>query len=200
MSQGKGAGAPATVNRIIKGTKVFWHDLFKSDVKNCIKCIYARSDEKGNSQQRPEDLKEVEHVHFFHSHDSMGIPQTTCVSVGGHSHKIRTHDDQGNPLVDKHGQPRVECGPPFRRVKVKRGRKMVTIEEPVKFGMEDGEAVVDKHTHVFKYLDSQELSPDKMEQLKKGNARGILAAFDGAPQLKGTEPPKPDAKDTATIS
>lgn len=197
MSQGK---APATVNRIIKGTQVFWHDLFKSDVKTMIKCIFAREDEKGNGMQKEEDMKQVEHVHFFHSHDSAGRPQTTCVSVGGHFHHIKTHDDQGNPLVDKNGQPRVECGPPMRRVKVKRGRRMVTVEEKVTWGMEEGGKLEDKHTHHFKYMDSQELSPDKMEQLKKGNARGILAAFEGAPQLKGTEPPKPDAKDTASIS
>lgn len=197
MSQGK---APATVQRIIKGSQVFWHDLFKSDVKTMIKCIFNRADEKGAGMQKEEDLKTVEHVHFFHSHDSNGRPQTTCVSVGGHFHHIKTHDDNGNPLVNKDGTPRVECGPPMRRVKVKKGRKMVTVEEKVTFGMEDGKMVTDNHTHNFKYQDSQELSPDKMEQLKKGNARGILAAFDGAPQIKGTEPPAPNAKDTASIS
>jgi len=200
MSQIKGAPARAQVNRTIKGTQVFWHDLFKSNVQKMIKCIFNRSDEKGVGQQKEEDLKLVEHVHFFHSHDSQGRAQTTCVSVGGHYHKIITHDNKGNPLVDAHGRPRVECGPPLRKVKVKRGKKMVSVEEPVTFGMEDGKMVADKHTHDFSYIDSQELSPDKMEQLKRGNAKGILAAFDGAPQLKGTEPVQTNDKDTATIS
>lgn len=200
MSQVKGAPARVQVNRTLKGTQVFWHDLFKSNVQKMIKCIFARTDDKGVGMQKEEDLKQVEHVHFYHSHDSQGRPQTTCVSVGGHYHKITTHDDKGNPLVDAQGRPRVECGPPLRKVKVKRGKKMVSVEEPVTFGMEDGQNVVDKHTHKFAYIDSQELSPDKMEQLKKGNARGILAAFDGAPQLKGSEPPAVDKNDTASIS
>lgn len=200
MSQGKGAAAPRAVQRIIKGTQVFWHDLFKSDMQKMIKCIFARTDEKGVGQQQEEDLKQVEHVHFFHSHDSSGRPQTTSVSVGGHFHYIKTHDEDGNQLTDGKGNPRVECGPAMRKIKVKQGKRMVTKEEPVTFGMADGQKVVDNHKHKFNYEKSEELSPNKMEQLKKENARGILGAFDGPPQLKGTEPPKPDAKDTATIS
>lgn len=199
MSQPQGK-APKTVQRIIKGTQVFWHDLFKSDVQKMIKNVYHRTDEKGIGQQKEEDLKQVEHVHFFHSHDSMGRPQDTCVSVGGHYHKMITHDKEGNPLLDRNGNPRVECSIPYRKVKVKRGKKMVTVEEVVKWGMEDGQTLQDKHTHEFRYDQSQELSPDKMEQLKRSNAKGIVAAFDGAPQLKGTEPPAVTNKDTATIS
>lgn len=199
MSQGKQGAAPA-INRIVDGTQTFWHDLFKSDVRKMIKCIFFREDDKGRGTNQAEDLKPVEHTHFFHSHDSNGRPQTTCVSVGGHYHKITTHDDQGNPLLDKNGRPTVKCSKPYRKKKVRRGKKMVTIEEEVKFEMEDGSVVQDDHVHVFKYEKSKELSPDKMEQLKRQNARAMLGAFEGAPRAEGTEPPPVTSKDTATIS
>lgn len=200
MSQGKQGASPVAINRIVDGTQSFWHDLFKSDVKKMIKCIFFREDGKGRGAMQAEDLKPVEHTHFFHSHDSNGRIQTKCVSVGGHHHKITTHDEEGNPLVDKAGRPYVKCSKPFRMVKFRKGKRLVTVEEEVKFEMEDGNVVEDGHTHVFKYEKSKELSPDKMEQLKRQNAKAMLGAFEGNPQAIGTEPAKLDAKDTATIS
>lgn len=187
--------ARSVVNRIIDGTQVFWHDLFKSDVQMMIKNIFNRE------LQQDEDLRPTEHVHYFHSHDSNGRPQEKCVAVGGHYHKITTTDKDGNPLMDSNGRPKIVCSKPYRQVKVRRGRKMVTVEEEVTFKMEkDGKTMVDDHTHTFHYEKSQELSPDKIEQMKRQNARGIIQAFEGQPQVKGTEPPGTTSKDTATIS
>lgn len=201
MSQGnKGNSAPA-LNLIVDGLQTFWHHLFKSDVKKMIKNIYARTDEKGVGQQLEEDLKPIEHVHLFHSHDSQGVPQTTSVSVGGHYHKITTHDKDGNILMDSQGRPRVICSKPYRKVKTRKGKRMVTVEEEVKWGMADGQTVVDDHVHTFTYVKSKELSPDKMEQLKRQNAKAMLGAFEGGrPVAQGTEPPAITTKDTATIS
>lgn len=191
MSQEK---KPVVVNRVVDGTQTFWHDRFKSDTKKMIKCIFNRED--GQSE---EDMKHIDHQHFFHSHDSNGRKQEQCVAVGGHYHNIITHDEQGNPLVDKQGRPRVECSKPYRKIRKRQGRKMVTIIEEVTFKMAEGKILKDEHSHVFNYDRSQELSPDKIQQLKRQNGNQMLAAFEGKPEVKDNTPAAVNAKDTASI-
>lgn len=194
MSQGK---APA-IQRIMDGTQSFFHDLFKSDTRKLIKCIFNRDPKIG---QQPEDLQHLDHQHLFHSHDSNGRPQDSCHAVGGHFHKIRTHDDKGNQLLDAQGRPRVECGKPMRKVKVRRGRKMVTVEEEVKFVMgEDGKVLKDDHTHTFVYVKSQDLNPDKIQQLKKEAGMKIMGAFEGAPKIEDKTPAQLNNKDGVQIT
>lgn len=190
--------AKTAVRRIIDGTQTFWHDRFKSDTKKLIKCIFDR-DVKATGGQVPEDIKEFDHQHMFHSHDSNGRPQTTCVAVGGHYHHIQTHDDQGNQLVDKDGRPRVICGPAMQKVKIKQGKRMVSVEREIKYQMQNGELIKDNHKHEFKYDRSQELSPDKIQQLKKQNGQAMRAAFEGQPQIEDKTPAPLNKQDGVEI-
>lgn len=193
MSQGKAN----VVSRIMDGTQVFFHDLFKSDTKKLIKCIFNRDAKIGQNEA---DFQHLDHQHLFHSHDSNGRPQDTCVAVGGHYHKMITHDDKGNMLVDSNGKPRVDCGKPYKKIKVRQGKKMVTKEVECSFTMEDGKVLRDEHTHKFTYIKSQELNPDKIQQLKKQSGAAMMAAFGSGAQAVDSTPAPLDKKDGVVIT
>ncbi len=184
------------IKRVMKGTQVFFHDLYKGSKAN------GKKNYPGFKQTaESEDIKDYEHVHFFHSHDSNGRPQAKCVAVAGHFHYIETHDEEGEPYTDAKGRTVAKCGPALREIKKRLPNgKSRREEEPVYFMMSDGTRLEDKHTHEFVYVESLELSPDKIEQLKRGNAKQIAGQFEGAPTVKDSTPAPLTQKDGVTIS
>lgn len=176
------------IQRTEKGTHLFVHDLFKAKKAEMLKNTSWRKVAASHEVLR------VEHSHIYHSYDSNGKEQAACLAVGNHFHHIKRTDSDGNVLVDAQGKPRVECGPPMRHQSVKLPNGKIQKKEiPVKIEMEDGTVITDSHTHIFDYQHSEELSPNKIQQLKRSNAQGIMNAFQGAPQAKGNEPEASEA-------
>jgi hypothetical protein len=125
--------------RVFKANKMIYHDLFKLHVSNMKKNVSWQRDIL--------DLKDVEHVHFFHTYDSSGKKQTSCVPTGGHFHLVET-EDQGEglpPKIVSVSGPMV-WGNEKDRYTGKRRRI------PVPYLKDD-----DNHTHDIEYIESSEI-------------------------------------------
>lgn len=160
---------------IYKGQEVFRHDLYKAEVAQFKK---NTSWKKGLVIIEP-----VEHCHFFHSHNSAGKPQTQTNSVGGHHHEIETYVD---PVT---GEMMAKCGPPVRVVYKRSVRGGVRkIIEPVTWESEDG-IVKDEHTHVMRYIRSEELNPERGRQAAAVQAQALAQAIslNSSPLLSNKE-------------
>jgi hypothetical protein len=74
--------------------------------------LYKLNDAKAKKnvawQQGMIQLEDITHVHFFHTIDSAGNPQETCVPINGHFHimKMITKPTAKEPAV-------YECSPPM---------------------------------------------------------------------------------------
>lgn len=109
---------------------------------------------------KPADIDNVEHVHYYHSHDDRGVPQKYSSSVGGHFHEVTIDwtraDAQGNPVI--------KVGPPIVKEKKLNSRgTMVSRLTSVTFKVEDpgGNEVLmqDDHIHVGEYKHTETLRP-----------------------------------------
>jgi hypothetical protein len=95
---------------------------------------------------------EKTHAHVFHTRDSSGKLQETTNHVGGHFHKVKV-TDHGPGMV-----PTIECGPPMKMSKVKKGNSYKTIMIPYY----DRDGIKDEHTHQFgneQYRGTQRVKP-----------------------------------------
>jgi hypothetical protein len=183
------------VNRTAKGTQSFTHDLFKTDVQNVTKNFSFRT------YAAQHELVPTPHAHIIHSHTSDGKPQSKTAPMAGHFHELKFTDENGNLLLDQNGKPRCEVGPAMRMVETKAPNgKKIKKAEPVSFFLENGTLVTDSHTHKSIYIESEELSPNKVQQMKRQNATAIMGAFEGAPKAQGASPEQVKVDGQAAIS
>jgi hypothetical protein len=89
-------------------------------------------------------LEDITHVHFFHSIDSAGNTQNTCVPINGHFHVMEmvTPPSATEPAVFK-------CSPPMRWVRKRdpytgKWQKVAQVANDY-----------DQHTHDIKYVRSE---------------------------------------------
>jgi len=126
--------------RMIKGQKDVFHDLFRLELANTQKNLSYTLDDP--------IWVPLEHKHFFHTVDSNGKPQSSCVASAGHMHKIYVEKDENGNLIAK-------CGNAYKHKRNKKTGKLIEI--PVKFasGDEDVPDKIDEHTHDVTYLQSE---------------------------------------------
>lgn len=159
--------------RVLKGHRVFFHDLFKLKVAKMT---------KNTTDYKPFVFTpiELEHTHVFHSVSERGVKREYCAPVGGHFHKVTVTG------VDEHGQPKAECGPPLRFIhrRLHSGNKrMVRRMAPIEHEYEnsnDGSThtFVDKHTHEVEYIDSEELSQAKRQAQREAQKAEVQSMMD----------------------
>ncbi len=157
---------PAATLRM-KGSTVFRHDLFKSDVKPMRR---NESFKKGVVK-----IVELEHSHIFHTCDDRGRQMEYCTPTGGHFHKVKVkYDANGVPVA-------VECGPPLKYVNKKTpvGSKKRIVEVRWMDLVNDRE-VRDDHRHVFEYVHSEELSAKRIQQIRASTQAALGAMTGGA--------------------
>ena len=119
--------------RIYNNESSFDTDLFKLEIAPRLKNIaYGEGAD-------PDYVKE-EHTHWFHTYDSDGKPHDKCVPTGGHFHIMTlTWGKKGSP-------PKVQCSPPMKEVRDKRGQKKIV---PV--------GAYDQHIHKITYVRSHKV-------------------------------------------
>jgi hypothetical protein len=125
------AESAKTFQRVYAGQQLLDHDLYKLEVAN----LQRNASYNDNAPV----WEAVEHVHFFHSIDSRGRPQTLTNKVGNHVHQV---------TIDENGK--ATCGPAVREVKIKRGGRITTKYEPVRG---------DNHVHEVTYKFSEKVKP-----------------------------------------
>lgn len=148
-------------------TQKVFHHLFKAAMSMMKKNV---SWVKGNP-----NLQDVEHVHFFHSVDSYGIPLEYTNDVGGHFHKVEWQ------IID--GKPVAKCGPALKKITT-RGpgglpkTRIVEVQFDDFFNDADGRKLklVDRHVHEMNYLGWDELSSDLIKNIQSENARVTSAS------------------------
>lgn len=146
MSVKKKSKTEKNIKRTMKGSQKLYHDLFKLKQANMVKEIMIGNDKT---------LKDhVPHVHFYHSIDSSGRPQTDCSPIGGHTHKMTVTEDYKGNLTATCSGPLVRT-----KVKTKQGR---TIEKILP-------STDDNHTHEVEYIESSEFT------VRKVNAEAVKA-------------------------
>jgi len=129
-----------TIQRRYKDSSKLHHDLFKLKVADMQKNI---------AWDGTEDLRSVEHCHFFHTVDSDGKVLTNSSAIGGHFHKMEV-------VVNDDGVPMVKCisGPVrFAKKKNRRTGKWEKVIAPTND--------FDYHTHEIEYLKSEEITVRK---------------------------------------
>jgi hypothetical protein len=143
----------------LRSQKAIHHHLFKALVARMKKNIAWR---KGQP-----DIREVEHVHFFHTVNSFGMDQEHTNEVGGHFHAVTWS-------VGDDGELRAVCGPALKKIS-KRGRdgypvtKIVPVQWENKFKEDEDESdfVTDTHTHVMSYEGSDVITSSQIKQIAK---------------------------------
>ena len=151
----KATVAPKVIDR---SKRKVLHHLFKAELAKF----------KKNLSFKPgsPNIQQIEHVHYFHSVDSVGLDQQFTNHVGGHCHKITWSVNETGELV-------ASCGPAVRKRRKITRSGMQTVYEPVFFEdnfidansySEDidkpkATKVVDEHRHAMTYLGSDEVDP-----------------------------------------
>lgn len=142
-----------------KNNRGFRHDLFKCELEDFSKNV--------SWQKGIVDIKKVEHVHFFHSHNSQGVVQKYSNAVGAHFHEIKT-------WVSEDGEMKAECGPPLRKVlKRLKNNLMKSVIENVSWSDSDDGIVLDNHKHKVTYLGSENIDPMKIKQIQQENYESV---------------------------
>lgn len=134
--------AKSTKRRVFKRTTEKIHDLYKLLVSNCMV-----------NQQLPgaaPTYRPVEHVHFYHSIDSKGVPLNTSISVCGHFHVMKVLE----PATDD-GPAVLECSPPMIWVRARDAQGQWV--KKLQLANRD-----DTHTHEVQYVDSHKFTPAKI--------------------------------------
>lgn len=137
---------------ILRKNQTQLHHLFKGSTEKFLK----------NHSYTPKviNIDHVDHTHFFHTINSMGMPQKYTTAVGGHFHEIK--------IIQKTPDepPTIECGPALKKiVKSMPGGLSKTLYVPVTFkyiDQNDGQhkELVDKHSHKFEYKGSDVIQPN----------------------------------------
>jgi hypothetical protein len=162
----------------IRSQQAVHHHLFKAQIAKMKKNISFTPGQP--------DIRDVEHVHFFHSVNSLAMPQTHTSEVGGHFHEVTWETNANGDLVAK-------CGPPLKRIS-KKGRngqsqtKIVPVkwQNLIKENDQDPDWVEDNHLHQMTYEGSDLISSAKIQEVQKQQAKLF--------QQKQTLP-KPDTAD-----
>lgn len=153
----------ATPNIKLRSQQTIHHHLFKGQVAQMKKNI---SFIPGSPK-----IMDVEHAHFFHSVNSVGVAEKYTNEVGGHFHEIEWGVNDKGELVAK-------CGPPLKRIS-KRGRdgqsviKIVPIKWIDNHGDDKDEqdtepkTIIDQHTHAMTYEGSDEISTQMINDSQK---------------------------------
>lgn len=166
-------------NLKIRNQQVIHHHLFKALLSKMKKNI---SWKRGQP-----DIREVEHVHFFHSVNSWAMPQEYTNEVGGHFHKI-TWD------YDANGTPIAKCGPSLKKISV-RGRdgrpvsKIIPVEWPniLKEHDDDPDMIVDAHLHEMSYEGSDVIQSAALKEIANQQAKLMRAKADSMPKTTEAE-------------
>lgn len=154
--------APAKNNFKIRSQQTIYHHLFKAQLGKFMKDVsYGQEEMK---------LDSIEHVHHFHSVNSMGHSQKYTNTIGGHFHEVTWSVDQ------KTGEPIAKCGPPLKKVPKNTARGVkINIEQLQFFNKEDKTYIKDPHTHEMTYMGTDELSSAYVQDLQKQNASFIAS-------------------------
>lgn len=137
---------------------------------HCFKLLATLMKKNTSWQKGVVILDTIEHGHYFHSHNSWGMPQKLCSAVGGHFHEIEW-------FVDEQGNMKAKCGPAlkkeFRRLPnglSKTSHAQIKFEDKI-----NEKTILDNHTHEIEYQHSSNLS------LANGSASAVKAAAMDAP-------------------
>lgn len=136
--------------RVYKNEQKLIHDLFKLLPANVL---------QDHGFENSPMIVRMEHSHLFHTIDSSGRPQKTCVPIGGHFHFVEV-------VPQANGAPGLRISTPKKWVQKKiRGSKN-TERVAVDVMMQDGS--IDNHVHDFEYIGSEEITMRKvnMEAVK----------------------------------
>lgn len=134
--------ATKSKKRQFKRTQEKVHDLYKLTVADAL----VNQAWDGTKEYRP-----TEHVHYYHSIDSKGVPQNTSISVCGHFHVLEVVEaaTDDSPAV-------LKCSPPMKWV---RGRNSRTGQMEKKLALANPD---DTHVHDVQYIDSHKFTPAKI--------------------------------------
>lgn len=139
-----------------------FHHLFKASIGKFLKDISIGQDDLR--------IDQVEHVHYYHSVNSMGHAQKYTTLVGGHFHEVTWS------LDPKTGEPVAKCGPALKKIIKNTPRGQKTLIEPLKFfNKEHNQWIEDNHAHDMSYMGSDELSTAQIQDTQKKNAQMIQA-------------------------
>jgi len=163
-AKGKGGKAKAVTSIkpkiVMRGTRMFWTHHFKTNVEPMSK---NRSWQYGKTV-----IDKIEHVHMFHTKNSQGKDMKYTAPVGGHFHEIIVSKSDDGEIVAK-------CGPAlhYKFKKLRSGKVKKTIAQVAWYNEEKDSNLADDHVHKMIYLDSENLSPEKIKQTRENNANGI---------------------------
>jgi hypothetical protein len=131
--------------RSYKGTEQVDHDLFKLE-----NAFLKRDLSYGGDAPL---IDHITHSHHFHTVDSNGKKLDTSTSVGGHFHPV-------NVRMSESGVPEISVGAPMKWVARMQGKRRVKVMTAVAFdGLDDdGNPIVDNHTHKVSYLGSEKVT------------------------------------------
>ncbi len=177
---------PAPVAFKMRNTAKIFHHLFKAKVAMMMKNI--------SWVKNAPNIDKIEHAHYFHTCNSMGMPQEFTTPTGGHFHAVKWS-------LDENGIPTAKCGPPMKKETRNTSRGSRTFDVPVKFfsdaDQEDanGNTIMargetfDTHTHELFYMGTDELSPESIRTIQQSNAAFVSKTM-----------PKPVPNDEAEIT
>ena len=155
MSEEKGVLTPKKESKPLKyyaRSKVkLMHHLFKGSVE---KFLRNNSWKKGMVE-----IDGIEHTHYFHTINSMGMEQKYTAAVGGHFHEVTVVKNAKGEITE------AICGPALKKVikKTPSGISKTTYA-PIKYmDKENDREVVDDHKHVLEYKGSDEIIPNKVQ-------------------------------------
>lgn len=129
----------APQDRVYGTSREIDHDLFKLVVARMIKNV---------SFTDVPDYEKVEHVHFFHTVDSSGRPQTYCGAVGGHFHKIDVIQPRDKDGAILPGVPTIRVSRALHWVREKVNGRFQRVAREIEY---------DSHTHRVEYRGSQRI-------------------------------------------
>lgn len=139
------AGEPSKPKIKWKHDDDFVHHLFKAELSTCKKNV---SHTPGMVQIEP-----VEHIHFFHTHNSLGKEQRYTDKLGGHFHEVKWEIGEDGDIIAK-------CGPALitRKIKLPNGTYRTKYETQKWFDRMQDKEVIDDHRHDMSYINSEILS------------------------------------------
>jgi len=144
----------------LRSQQVILHHVWKGLVSKLLKDLSF-----GNEEPK---IDQIEHVHHYHSVNSMGHPQKYTTMVGGHFHEVSWSIDS------KSGEPTAKFGPALKKIIKNTPRGTKTSVEPMKFyNKANDQWFHDTHTHEAIYLGSDELSTSHVQEIQRSNANFI---------------------------
>lgn len=166
----KSPGLPVDIPR---GSKTHRHRLYKLHLATMKKNVSWR--------YLTVDIRQVEHVHFYHSVSERGKANIHCTATGGHYHKIVVFWDRPKitkEIKDENGElylyegPAYECGPPLSEKTIQIPNSNQTIKrvgpvawDAVNRDTGDISKVEDTHTHFVQYIHFDDISFDTKQRI-----------------------------------